>query len=99
MPERAQPGEGLPQWGRELLAKKAAAGGGGCDPPVTPRQILDQGFGFMAHCRFCNEWRQVDLHRLIRKGQANRQVTGRRLICHRCGQQGVGQIRSVMPGR
>ena len=91
MPERAQRSEGLPRLGRELLARQAT--GGGFDPPVTPRKMLERGFEYHAYCKVCDESRRVDLQRLLRIGQGDRSLIGRRLKCRRCGQEGSGRAR------
>jgi hypothetical protein len=63
------------------------------DRAVTLLAMLERGWEFRVYCTRCNTQRLVDLQRLVQKGQGNRSVLGRRLICTGCGKEGHGQIR------
>jgi hypothetical protein len=96
MPEKPQRGEALPFTVRDLRhGIPSASGSDRRSPPATPRQMLEQGYEYHGYCGRCAEWRHVDLKRLVRIGQGDRPIAGRRLKCQHCGIQGSGQLKRV----
>jgi hypothetical protein len=55
--------------------------------------MLERGYEYHAYCQQCDETRRVDLRRLVRIGQGDRSMRGRRLKCRHCGFHGSGTIK------
>ncbi len=70
-------------------------------PPLrytTARAMLAGGYTLAAYCRRCDRWADVDLARLVRIGQGDRELIPFRPVCRVCGQLGEGQLRPPVPG-
>jgi hypothetical protein len=85
--------------GRAVLEQHRATGGTAPVGPLTPKQLLMQGYEYHAYCTGCLEWRQVDLRRFMQMGQGDRSLKGRPLVCRFCGEQGSGQARRAAARR
>jgi hypothetical protein len=50
----------------------------------TVQQLIDHGYTVLAYCRKCRKNAQVDLHRLVTKGFADRPLKELKLGCRTC---------------
>lgn len=64
----------------------------------TARYFLAEGYIISAYCRRCDRWADLDLARMVRDGDGDRQLIPLRLRCSVCGSVGEGQVQPPCPG-